>query len=147
MEMKVKWKGSRFAAADPEKVYREIESLGESCRTGDILEKAKDETTELHKCFEWNDTVAAHKWRMHTARNICCELVVTVVEHQKEGPKTFRLIQKTSEGYEPMVLIAKSPDKMEELRERMRLDAIRFVERYEALDDAAAAVAELKKLI
>ena len=47
--------------ADANKVYEEIQSLGEKCSKEDIVNKARDEHTELHQCFEWDDTRAAEQ--------------------------------------------------------------------------------------
>lgn len=45
--------------ADAQKVAEEILSIGESATPAQIVDRAKDESAELHKCFEWDDTAAA----------------------------------------------------------------------------------------
>ena len=64
--MSVVWGFVKFKA-DAEKCYREIEALGE-CKPEEIVEYAKHTDTELHKCFEWDDTKAAERWRPVLAR-------------------------------------------------------------------------------
>lgn len=39
-------------------------------RAGDVVEAAKPESSPLHSQFDWEDTEAAHKWRLHQARNL-----------------------------------------------------------------------------
>lgn len=53
----VKWKFMKLKG-DPEKVYAELQSLGDNIQC-DIVDFARNKKTELHKCFEWNDEVAA----------------------------------------------------------------------------------------
>lgn len=45
----------------------------ESATPQQILEKARDESTELHKCFTWDDSIAAEKYRIQEARQIVCQ--------------------------------------------------------------------------
>ena len=71
------WKsGFGLFHADAQKVANEIAEIGESATPREILEKGRDPKTELHKCFEWDDTVAAEKYRIQQARQIVCCLVI-----------------------------------------------------------------------
>jgi len=55
------WRQGCRYVADAQKVYEEITAIGAAATTKQILDKARDENTELHKCFDWNDTEAAEK--------------------------------------------------------------------------------------
>ena len=63
---------------DPQKVYEEIreicEDIGEA-KPRQIVDKAEDESTELHKCFNWDNDDAADKWRLHQAVMLTSNLV------------------------------------------------------------------------
>ena len=72
----VVWKVKGFFKADAETVYKEITALGDSFSPEQIVEAAKNEKSELHKCFTWDDTVAAENWRKHQARVLVAQLVV-----------------------------------------------------------------------
>ena len=52
----VVWKFNNLYKADAEKVSKEIESIPNATPSR-ILEYARNENSELHKCFEWDDTV------------------------------------------------------------------------------------------
>lgn len=146
---KVEWKFDGLFKADAERVYDEIQEIGDSYTADDILEKAKDENTELHKCFDWDDSIAAYKWRRHTARQICTSLVLKVVESEHEPPKKFRVIQNTREGdgYEPSVRIYANPRKMNILLERMKEDSRRFIDRYKSLPEASEIILAMEEVI
>ena len=45
-----------------------------------VLDRARDESSPLHDCFEWNDTTAAEKYRLVQAR-VLLRLVVPVYEN------------------------------------------------------------------
>lgn len=62
--------------ADAAAVYSEITALGDSFSPDQIVEAARDENTELHKCFTWDDTTAAASWRRHQARMLIAQLVI-----------------------------------------------------------------------
>ena len=46
------WKIKGIFKADAQKVSEEIAEIGETVEPSEIVEKARDESTELHKCFE-----------------------------------------------------------------------------------------------
>lgn len=74
----VEWKIKGLYKANAEKVYSEIKELGESFSPADVVEAAKDKNSELHKCFTWDDTVAAEKWRKQEARVLAANLAIKV---------------------------------------------------------------------
>ena len=71
----VVWKFNNLYKADAEKVSKEIESISNATPSR-ILEYARNENSELHKCFEWDDTIAAEKLGVGemTLRDIVKEL-------------------------------------------------------------------------
>lgn len=91
----VTWKVKGFFKADAETVYKEITALGDSFSPEQIVEAAKDENSELHKCFTWDDTVAAENWRKHQARVLVAQLVIRTETTDKE-PVAVRVISSAS---------------------------------------------------
>lgn len=63
---------------DKQKVYSEIRSLGERITPEDVLNYARNENTELHKCFEWDDGTAGEKFRLVQAQNLIIKLKITI---------------------------------------------------------------------
>ena len=100
----VVWKVKGFFKADAETIYKEITALGDSFSPEQIVEAAKDEKSELHKCFTWDDTVAAENWRKHQARVLVAQLVVKTETSDSE-PVSVRVIASTSvrNEYKPVV--------------------------------------------
>lgn len=126
------WRTGTCFKADAQKVYEEITAIGGSATTKQILDKARDEKTELHKCFEWNDTEAAEKWRMHQARNVACALVLKERHEEKKPP--LRLVQQTEIGvYKPTVLIMQDKDEYAKLLARALAELNSFKAKYQTL--------------
>lgn len=144
---RVQWIGMRFNA-DPQKVYEEINSIGEKYTPDDILEKAKDASTELHKCFEWDDTKAAENWRKQTARVICCSLQV-VVEKEEAQPTTYRLIQhdKSEMAYKPVVLTVRNNDEYSRLLNQAKAELKSFKDRYQKIVELQTVIEEIDRII
>lgn len=139
------WRMPGVFKADAQKVYEEIASIGDSATTRQILDKARDEKTELHKCFEWNDTEAAEKWRMHQARNVACSLIFKERHEEKKPP--LRLVQQTEIGvYKPTVLIMQDKDEYAKLLSRALAELNSFKAKYQTLvelDGVFDAIAQI----
>ena len=130
--MGVEWKMSFFSAANAEKCYEEIQTIGESVTPKQILDYARNPETELHKCFEWDDSIAAEKFRLHQARMVVCHLVV-VDDKSKSEPQKIRIMQKAEEHYKPVQLIVRNKTEYESLLERARAELRAFKNRYHTL--------------
>ena len=147
MDKLVKWVGQNFKG-DPKKVYDEIQTLGSSYTPKDILNLARDESTELHKCFEWDDTKAAEKWRLHTARIICCSLKATVVREKKDA-LTIRLIQHDGEAkaYKPVTFTVRNEDEYGRLLKQAKAELAAFKKRYKNIVELASVIDEIDRIV
>ena len=132
----VRWKVNLYGDADAQKVYEEI---GEDNTTPEeILEKAKDPNSELHKCFEWDDKKAAYKYRLQQARTIMCNLVF-VSDDEEDEVRTFYNLTFEKAEYHPTKLILQKPDEYKVLLEKAKGELFAFKKKY-------AMLKELKKL-
>lgn len=131
-----RWKVQGLYKADAQKVADEILTLGDSVEPSAVVEKAKDENTELHKCFEWRDDIAAEKYRLHQARKLMCNLII-VEQEKKDTQEPVRLMFKTKahEGYKPISLIMQEPDEYKALLNRAYRELARFKQKYKMLKE------------
>lgn len=74
--MQAEWRVKGIYKADAQKVADEIGN--DKITPQEMIEKARNEKSELHKCFEWNDTVAAEKYRLQQARIVLSMLMSSV---------------------------------------------------------------------
>lgn len=49
-----------------------------------VVRDARNEASPLHKCFTWDDTEAAAKWRLHEARELIASVRVEIRTEQRE---------------------------------------------------------------
>jgi len=81
-----------------------------------LLERAKDKESPLHKFFDWSDVKAGVKWRLHQARLLLNEIKVIVNEIEMPGiesviVKTNTLSEEEAERvYKPINEILSNED-------------------------------------
>lgn len=134
--MNADWKIQLFDA-DANKVASEIEALGDDITPAQILDKARDENTELHKCFEWDDSKAAEKYRLIQAEKV---IRLLVIEHPGENAETsspIRCFYKTSDGqgYKPSKVIFQNPNEYQALLLRAKEELRAFKAKYSMLHE------------
>ena len=129
----VVWRFNNLYKADAEKVSKEIESISNATPVS-ILEYARNENSELHKCFEWDDTVAAEKYRLQQARNIVCNLVY---QEKEEEPTKLRVFynQSSTNTYKPTKVLVRNEDSYKELLMQAKLELRAFKNKYKMLTE------------
>lgn len=127
----VEWKIKGLYKADAETVYKEITALGESFSPADIVEAARNESSELHKCFEWDDSIAAEKYREHQARMVIAQLVVRT-ETTDNTPVSVRVISSANamNSYMPTKMLIRSEPEYADLLERAKRELRAFQQKY-----------------
>ena len=137
------WKFDKFNA-DARKVYDELQSIGDTYTPEQIVDFARDENTELHKCFQWDDSIAAESWRKQQARQIVQSLVV-VVETEEYKAQTYRLIEHDSinSAYKPVTLMIQELDQYTALLEQAKKDLRVFTAKYKSLTELSSVIEDL----
>lgn len=92
-------------------------------RPADVVEAARNKRSALHDCFTWEDTEAAHQFRLIEARNL---LRVYVLTEKVQGMNVRAFVSLTSDrvkdggGYRTIADVMGDA----ELREQMLADAV-----------------------
>ena len=130
-----------YAGKDASKVASEIASIGENPTNAQIVAKARDTSTELHSMFEWDDTVAADKYRETQAHRIVCNLMIVKVglneDKPKEDMKPFRLYHHidSNPGYMPIQRIMNDTVMHQQLLDQAMADLRAFKQKYAMLEE------------
>ena len=104
-------------------------------RREDVVREAEAKASPLHSYFEWDDTEAAHKWRLEQAG----QLIRVTVEYISDGEMTvpFRtFVSLTSDrklpggGYRATVSVMNAPDKQAQLLRDALFDLESFQRKY-----------------
>ena len=84
-----------YKGIDAQTVADEIADIGDDVTAEQIVERAKDEGCELHKCFTWDNDIAAEKYRIIEARQIVRHLVREELPSENEDRPPLR-VKRTS---------------------------------------------------
>ena len=126
------WKIEGLFRADAQKVYEEI---GDRKITPEqVLEIAKNKKTELHKCFEWDDSKAANKYRLIQAQTIIRTLVVRTEQPDDLPVRIFQTTTVRNE-YQPMRMFLTDKDEYEALLKRCKNELKDIRNRYKQLSE------------
>lgn len=141
--MVAEWKIKGIYKADAQKVADEI---GEELVTPqEVLEKARDENSELHKCFEWDDGIAAEKYRLKQARAIIVNLVYVKKAKEEQPVRCFQITTERN-TYQPTKQFLVQEDQYQALFARAKAELNAFKRRYASiteLEEVFKAIDEL----
>ena len=120
-----------------------------------IVNGARSPTSPLHDLFEWDNTAAAEKWRLHQAREIVCKLQINI--GTEDNPKMVRTMfclfgEDDKRSYQPIEAIRADARLSAEVMARAKSDMECWIERYgiyhellEAKTLALKALAAIKR--
>lgn len=133
--------------ADAQLVAEEIAHIGESATPAQIVDMARDNGTELHKCFEWDDAIAAEKHRLDQARQVVRHLVIRETIKEDRPPIRLFFRPESGAGYQPTQVIVRNQDNYRALlKSAMRdLEALRV--KYHSLVELETIFEEIDNLI
>ena len=155
MVYKMKWKEAGALGADAEKIGEELKTLGTEITTQNIVEKAKDKKTELHKCFEWDDKKAAIEYRKDRAMYIIQHLIIVPETEDMEDPtQTIRAYESVTEDdrrfYAPIQDIMSNEDWRKEVFNAIKKsinELIRKLEVYENMSGIEHKIFKVKEVL
>ena len=97
------WVIDGIIKADANKVANEMYAIGQANGNDEFTPQElvnyarNNPSSELHKCFEWNDAVAAEKYRISQARDVIRFLRINVPTEEGNSEKTnIRLFVSTN---------------------------------------------------
>lgn len=139
----VKWKINGIFKANAEIVYQEIGST--SVTPEEVLEKARNENSELHKCFLWDNDEAAERYRLQQARQIIQLLVITP-KHENDEPIRVYQISSERNTYQPTQFFIQNPDEYQLLLKRAKGELKAIRSRYKTLSELEAVFDSIDNL-
>jgi hypothetical protein len=118
-------------------VADEISTIGDEVTPARIVDLARDEKTELHKCFEWDDRKAAEAYRIEQAKTVLRVLVVKQEKEEQLFRSPVRLYYKTdsSKGYTKITTIVNNEDLYQDLLRRAYAELRAFKIKYACLTE------------
>ena len=125
-----------FHGANAQLVADEISAIGDSPTAADIVDAARNEGSELHKCFEWDDSVAAENWRKKQARDIVHHLVFVEEQIPVDRPEIrIRYTDGANVGYKETKKIVRNEDAYKSLLAQAYAELRAFKAKYSMLSE------------
>ena len=107
----------------------------------ELVEESRPEDAPLHSEFEWDDSVAAEKYREEQAGALIRHLVVRIEANDQEYPtRQYFMIQPEAKIYEPIQVILKDEDKTDLLLEQAKRELLAFKAKYACLKELAEVI-------
>lgn len=123
-------------------VAAEIMELGEMATPQQIVDMARDEHKESHRCFTWDDAKAAESWRREQARSLTYHLVVNIPRASPEQPE-IRFFSKpqNERGYTQTQIIVRNEDRYKNLLAQAMAELHSFKVKYSFLKELGEIMA------
>ena len=136
---KASW-GTVTFKGDAEKVAEEINSIGEEFTAQQIVDFAMShKRSELYKCFEHDDKVAANRYRCYQARAIVGSLKITIINDQEEQEVTpiryFMMPEQKGGRYKKTEIVVQRADEYQTLLATAKAELIAFKNKYSRLSE------------
>ena len=140
--VEAKWRVAGIFKADAQKVYEEIGDNKISAE--ELLDRARNENTELHKCFEWDNNKAAEKYRLQQARQVLNSLVFIPVETSEQPVRVFSYTTETK--YKPTIQMVRNMDEYTLLLAQAKRELDAFKIKYKTLKELKGVFDAIEEL-
>lgn len=144
--MKYKWNSAGFSAS-ADKVGEEL-SIIEATRNltaVNVVDYARvHKSSELNKCFEWDNEIAGEKYRLYQANSIL--MSISVVVQEKEEPVRAFVNIKTQDDkrvFKSIVKVLENDEEYQQLLKKAERDFISYKGKYNKLVE----IKDLKNII
>lgn len=133
---------AQTAGEELERIYNKHGAL----EPEDVVNENRAENAPLHSCFEWNDEVAAEKYRVTQAATIIRAITVTATDESgiDRESRAFVHVQKT---YHPLTVVVTEKDMLLELLLSARREMECFCEKYRELEQLSPVIAAMAKAL
>jgi hypothetical protein len=133
------WKSTSYKNVEAQLVGEELEKLeiaGEITPQMIVDYAEKNPDSELHKCFEWDDTEASRKFRMHQAFLLLGSISVKITEKPVQKQRIYVNVRTSSDGtkkYKNIKEVVKNDEEYQQLIDKAQRDFVSCKERYETI--------------
>lgn len=133
-------------ADDALKLFKKIEAENGNVTPKQVVDVSREEGSLLHNQFEWNDEIAAVKYREKQAQWLIGNLVVTVKIDKTQESAPVRAMVHVKDGYNSVDNIIKVPETRELLFKKAIEELEAFKRKYADLLEFTKLFDEIDKL-
>lgn len=132
--MTYQWKTPYLMPVDAQKAGEELDRIFSKIGALDpssVVDESRPATAPLHPCFEWDDAIAAEKYRETQAS--CIIRNITVVSENSEQPNEVRAFVHVQKTYQPIRIVLSDEEKMAEMLQNAVRELRSFQDKYKSL--------------
>lgn len=133
---------AQTAGEELQRIYQEKGGLNPS----DIVKESRNDSAPLHPCFEWDDEIAAEKYRQTQAQMIV-QSIVTVHEMPDREPVETRAFVSVRQEYKPIEVVISSEEQMQELLKTALAELMTFRRKYSILLELAGVMCAIEEVV
>lgn len=115
-----------------------------------VLESARSETSVIHECFEWNDDVAAEKYRESQASSLIRNLTVKMVDTDDKPTEPVRayvnIKQTDTSSFISMYKVLENDNLTNLMLEQAKQELAAFAKKYSTLQELSGVFSAIAKL-
>lgn len=130
--MKIVWKdgmGSFYNGVRAEDIVFELNNIStESITPEQVLDAARSEKSIMHQFFEWNDSVAAEKYRKIQAQQLILKIAYVKDDEDTQPKRYYHNISYSTREYHPVEYVFQHEDAYSLLKKRA-IDYLRNAEK------------------
>lgn len=151
--MVYKWKVPLYKTVSAQQAGEHIEELDRihgEVTPQILLDDSRPEDAVLHPCYEWDDSVAAEKYRLHQSKKIIGNLVVVSVSDGKKEEEVpcvnaFVTVKDRNEkaSYRPTIVALSNDEMKDQVTKNAVVELKMFKNKYDGLVDFAAVIKEV----
>ena len=122
-----------------------------------VVEKARSEKSIIHNYFEWEDSIAGEKYRIHQARQLMNHIEVEIIDNGDTENKTIKMFhniqiieESKDRGYLSLSSIINSNDYRDQIIDRALAELVGWKKRhqqYSELKPVFVAIEEVKAVV
>jgi hypothetical protein len=119
-------------------------------RPEDVVAFAANPETALHGAFTWDDSEAAHQWRLQQARQLIRVAVVVLPGTERTKYRAFVSLKEDrydNGGYRVLAEVLGDKTLREVLLAEAKLEMQTFMAKYEKLTELAGVFLEMEKIL
>ena len=117
----------------------------------DFVDSARDANSEFHCLFEWDDTIAGEKYRLHQASTIIRAIRIDVEREEKKPLKISAYVMpERSEKKGGFINIKRAIDdrnSRDELLRKAKQEMKWFIDKYAGFEELAAVIDAMKEVL
>ncbi len=111
-----------------------------------VVDESRPPEAPLHGCFEWDDAIAAEKYRCQQASHIIRSITVDIERPSNDTPVSVRAFVAIPGGYTDIITAIKTPDYHAEILREALDELSAFKKKYNDLCELSLVFEAIEKV-